>query len=641
MLTAIKERATGWIAWGIIIFITVPFVLWGIQSYFKDTKNKVPIATVNGSEISFHEYQNELSRQRQVLVHRFGENFDHSLLDSLVIKFQVINNLIDNYLFQEYTADQNYRISDEQLNRIISSNPSFMEDGKFSQRLYFDILTTNRLSAQKFEAFQRQQGAIAQLQNGIINSGFTMTSELEQLLSLYAQRRVTDYVILKVNQFESEFSITDGEIKQYYNNNINNYQAPARIMVDYVELSVKALMESIDPTEEEIQAIYEQTSSQYKQDETRKASHILFTVNSVTSSEEKQEIEKEARLILKRAQSGEDFAELVKKFSNDQGSKNNGGDLGIITRGQMVQPFEDAVFDMQEGEIRGLVESSFGFHIIKLTELKPGRQQILEEVKEEVIEETKRLKSENLFTELGKSFQNLVFEDPENLTTVADELNLPILTSDWFTESQGEGVAAYPQVRKAAFKEDVLNEGLVSQSVQIGFDTLIAVQKKEYEASRTIDLDEVQEDIAATIRTERAKEKVLEIGEELLSGFDNGSSSTLDWNNFVQEQQFKVLILPELRSEIPPHLQNLGNAVFSHTVPENQKYRVGGVVLPDGNYAIYALKSVHLANPSTVDSTHKTRLEQQLISQGGVNYVQLLRDHIRENAEVSIAEDRL
>ena len=639
MLSEIRNRATGWLAWVIVILITIPFALWGIQSYFEG-ESAEPVATVNGAEISLYEYQNALSRQRQAMIQEYGSDFAATLLDRPETKSRVLDGLIDEQLLAAYVRDQNYRISDGQLSQLIAANPAFWEDGQFSESLYLDILSANGLSPQSFEESQRQQGTIPQLMTGIVGSAFLTDLERDRLFSLDTQHREAEYVLIEAAQYKDDFRVEDAEIERYYRDNPDRFQVPERMQVDYVELSVAVLSESIEPDEEQIRLTYEQNSERYKQAESRAARHILFEVNSTATEEEKGTIRRKAQSVLQRARSGESFAQLAETFSDDLGSKSNGGDLGVIARGQMVQPFEEAVFAMDQGEVRGLVESHFGFHIIQLTDLKPSQQQTLDEVREQVRLEARKLQAENLFSELAESFQNLVFEYPESLATTADELNLPIFSSDWFSLDQGEGVAADLAVRRAAFSEEVRDEGLVSQAIEIGFDKLIAVQRTEYQPVRIRELNEVRDEIAEILLTEKSRQEAIRQGEQFVATLGPRSNDQ-SWRDLVEKNQLTLQALPGRRQDVPVELSDLSDAVFSHPVPQAGQIHVGGLELAEGNYAVYALKNVALGDPDSVDEYRKDLLVQQLLDREGPESVQQLIGHLRHHAEVVIAEDRL
>ncbi|WP_424947903.1 SurA N-terminal domain-containing protein [Candidatus Spongiihabitans sp.] len=640
MLTAIRERATGWIAWVIVTLITIPFALWGINSYFQGA-TEIAVATVNGAEISNYAYQQALSAQRQTLIDRLGGDFDPALLDSLGVKSRVIDSLVDDQLLTQFTIDQNFRISDDQLKEIIQTFPAFLEQGRFSQTRYLELLNANRLTAQGFEQSQRQNGAINQLRAGIADSAFFTAMERDQLLALSAQSRSAQYTVLNADKFDGEFDIDDAEIQAYYEKNLGRYETESSIKVDYIELSVESLSGSIAPSEQEINALYEDTKGRYKQAESRTASHILVSVSESDNEEQKRAKFELARDILNRANAGEDFAALAQQYSDDPGSKQNGGDLGVVARGQMVKPFEDAVFAMRAGEIQGPIETRFGYHIIKLTALSAERQQTLDQVRDEVLQDLMKFQAENLFAELAESFKNLVFEDPDDLTTAADAMDLPIQSSDWFTANKGGGVAEDAAVRRAAFAEDVLNENLVSSAIEIGFDKLVAVQKSEYEAAHPKSLESVRSEIIATIKSEKSQAKVWQMGSDLLTSLESSVQNKASWERFIAQQNLRALTLPSKKSEIPAELTMLGDVVFALSAPKKGEVRFGGLALDNGDYALVSLEQVEQSDLASVDDAQRTTVQQQLLERDGAGMFNRFRALLRKNADITISQQQL
>ena len=640
MLTAIREKATGWLAWVIVILITIPFALWGINSYFEGG-SELSVATVNGEDISVYTYQEDLALQTRLLSERLGANFDPELLNTLGIRQRVLDNLINNRLLYQYVGEHNFRISDNQLTQLIQNHESFQVDGKFNLAQYEAILNANQFTPQSFEQYQRVNEAVSQLRIGISGSAFVTEFEKNRLLALQGQSRTGRYAVIEADSYLESIQVDDNEIQAYYDRNLERYQNVARIKVNYIELSTDALMEHVTPAEEEIVDWYEDTKGRYRTAENRRASHILISVSATASDQEKQEKLDQANDILQRANSGEDFASLAEQYSDDPGSSQNGGDLGIVARNQMVKPFEDAVYSMLEGDIQGPVETRFGYHVIKLTELKEGEQQTLDEVREEVSREVQQAQAENLFADLAESFKNLVFEDPENLTTAADELDLPIQVSDWFTQTSGGGVATDAQVRRAAFSEDVLTDNLVSPAVEIGFDKLVAVQKLEYEPVSPKSLDSVKGEVIAAIKQEKSQQEVLELGSGYLTELEKMNLTGAAWDEFVSDKGLESLALPLRKLDAPPALTNLADAVFAFPRPAEGQVGSGGIALGDGSYVLFIVEEVTNALPGDVDEALKTSLTQQLVSRDGNELYNQFSQMLRDKAEIMVYEDQL
>ena len=384
--------------------------------------------------------------------------------------------------------------------------------------------------------------------------------------------------------------------------------------------------------------MYERNAERYKQAESRKASHILFGVDDSADEDARAAALAKAEEVLAEAKGGGDFAALAKTHSDDPGSKEKGGDLGPVLRGQMVAPFEDAVFSMEEGEIRGPVETQYGYHIIKLTELQESRQKGLEEVRDDAAEEVRRERASALFSEMAESFENLVFEDPDSLQTAADELGLTIEQTDWFTETAGEGVAAEARVRDAAFGDDVLQNGVNSAAIELGFDRLLALRRVEYEAAHTKPLEEVRAGIESQLKLAETAKKAKARGEAWLAELREGKR---DWKKLLREEKLKAKTLPEKRADVPPELSALGAAVFAHAGPPPGETAFDGAVLANGDYALYALKEIAEGDLGGVEESERDNVRRQLLARDGNGLYRRFLNAIRAEADISVNREQL
>ena len=632
MLTQIRERSTGWVAWVIVILITIPFALWGIQSYFENVA-EIPVATVNGEEIPRYTFQNQLSQRRQAASQSGGTLPP----ESASMRSAVVKQLVDQQLIRQYAHEGDYRFSDQALKDRIESSSVFLSDGKFDPILYRNLLRSNGYTVSSYENLERQNASVGQLYSAIAESAFVTEQETNRLLELQTQTRKSNYAIVPVSRFAAKITIKNAEAEKDYKNNLFSHQKPARIKVDYIELSVDNLAKTIEPSQQEINEVYEQSRERYKQAEARKASHILFSVDAEASDDKRKKVRATAEKVLKQAKKGSDFAKLAKEHSADPGSKGRGGDLGVVARGQMVKPFEDAVFTMTNGEIRGLIETRFGYHIIKLTELTKERQKPFAEVRKEVEAEAKRIQAENQFSELGESFQNLVFENPESLSIVAEELGLKVKQSDWFTQQSGKGIAEQQEVRAAAFSKDVLDD-LNSSAIELGFERMVAIHKATHQPAKTIPFAKVSASIKARLKSQQARKQLKELGEQLVADLKEGK---LTWSNLLKKQKIKSTALATQRSKVKAELNSLGTAVFSQSPPSADSSGYGGVFLNSGDYAIYSLNKVEFGKINKVDESKRSGLESQLLARDGSGAYQSLLESLRQYADIYIDQRQI
>ncbi len=636
MLSQIRDRATGWIAWAIVIIITIPFALWGINSYFEGL-TQVDVAIVDGEEIDYQTYQNAVSERRRFMLQTLGGRVDPDVFNSDEFKTQVLDDLIDDVLLSNEARRFGYRVSDAQLAAWIQSLPQFQRDGAFDRALYEDVLRRVGYTVAQFESLQRRQSTLDQLRTAYGDSAFVTDSDVNNLLKLIYERRQAEYVTLTPEMFTGDVEVSDAEIEQEYQANTERYRERARLKVAYVELSVDELAQAITPSEDELRQLYDESEQRFVAPEQRRASHIL-----VALAEDADEAARKAALdkavdLAAQARAGTDFAELAREHSDDSGSAANGGDLGVISRGVMVAPFEQAVYDMEEGAISDPVETRYGYHVIRLAEVVPERRKTFEEVRTQLEEQERRRQAEALFLHNAETFRNLVYEQPESLEPVAEELRLEIKESDWFTSSQGEGVAANPRMREVAFGEEVLEGGLNSEVIEIGLNSLVAVRKLAYEESKLSPLGQVRDAIRTELQRAKAATKAEEAGEEMLKALRGGA----EWERMLEERGLTVTPLPELRSEATANeARAVAEAVFAAPRPAAEPV-FGGASAEFGNYAVYRLSSVTAGDPEGIEESERARVVELLRQRQGVDYFLAYRQGLRDRADVTVFTEQL
>ena len=689
MLSAIRERATGWIAWFIVGILTIPFAFWGINTYFEGLE-LVDVADVNGEAIDYRNYQRALQRRRQET-----GNANPELFADIAFKRGVLERLIEEELLAGDASDNGYRLSDRQLSERIRSVPDFRRDDVFDQDLYLRLLSNAGYSVAAFEELQRRQGGTSQLYRGLDSGGFALEEEVRRLVRLQLQERKARYVLVLPVRFLDETEVSDEEITEEYDRDPNLYTEAARIKVEYVEMSVAGIAAGIQPSGEEIESYYENNLDEFVVPATRQASHILIKPQQEeqeqagdaedvaaedTEAGEDEEapdadavaLEK-ARDLLRQIAGGADFAELAMQHSEDPGSARNGGDLGVVERGVMVKPFEEAVFAMDE--IGALTEepvkTSFGYHIIKLTDYTPETRQDLEEARPAVVETLATEQARDLFSERVETLRNLAFEQPDTLAPMVDELGLEIQQSDWFSEFRGEGVAASTRVREAAFGSEVLEEGLNSETIEVDPETLVVVRKLEYEAQRVRELDEVREDIKSDLIDRKAADKVREYGAAALArlraageGEGDGESDVGDdddggdgdvsesseeeasgdpWETLVKDLEAEAVDLPLRRDQGEPEQREILQAVFNAPRLAPGRAYYGGIGLGDGSYAVFALESVSdeidMESEDVIAARESVR--ESLKRRHGSGYFGSLVEGIKGRASIKIYEQNL
>lgn len=639
MLSEIRERATGWIAWIIATIIVIPFAFWGVHQYFAGGQEAV-VATVNGVDIEQGEYRRALDNRRSQMRQILGENFRPELVDSPEFKRGVLDDMISQVLLSHHAQEHGYRVGDEQLAETIRSNPRFQVGDEFSSQAYQGAVRQMGMTETGFESRLRQQLVLQQIRDGIEGTSFVTPEEQQRLLRLLLQKRRFDYAVLKSDAFVEQSEVADAEVQKEYQDNSDRYRTPEKMKVEYVELSVDNLAPSISVSDEDIQSYYQQHKEEFSTDPVRRASHILIKVAADADEQARKDALHKAQDLMEQLRNGADFAELAKEYSDDPGSASKGGDLGRVKEGDMVKPFEDALFSLDKaGALAGPVETRFGYHIIKLTEYEPAQTKPLAEVRDQIEKAERRKQAEALFLDRSEAFRNITYEQPQSLEPVADQLDLKIRQSDWFTRDDGSGVAANPKVRDAAFGEDVSSEGLNSEAIEIDINTLVVVRKLDMEPASLKPLDEVRGQIEQLLKRRKAREHVASLGPQLVDELKGGA----DWTKLLDEHGLTAEEATRSRAGSQPQGPDsaVTNAVFKVPEPSEGKSVYGGAGLPDGDYALFRLVEVIPGDPAAAPEEARKQVRSSLARRRGGDMLQEYLADLREHAEIKIHEDVL
>ena len=635
MLSAIREKATGWIAWIIVILISIPFALWGVNSYFEGA-TQIVIAVANGVEIEQSDYQRALAQKQRQLVQLAGRDLGTEYLDSPVFKRQVVDSMIDEALAREFSRDRGFRISDNQLNRFIRTTEAFHTNGQFDNERYERLIGNAGLSVQGFQAQQRQQLTTDQMRISLAETAFVSRTELNYALKLLNQKRSAVYAILLLEHFLEGVKITDEDISNEFDAKRAVYFEPPQARVAYVELSVARLAAAIKIDDSAVKKHYDDAPRRYSKPGSRSASHILLPLVPGAAAEEA--VRAKAARLVSEARGGADFAELARTYSKDAGSATRGGDLGVIQKGAMVPPFEKAVFALSAGEISEPVKTEFGYHVIKVTRVSKTEAIPFEEVREDIATALRRRGGEAEFVQLAEQLGNIAFEQPDSLEPLTDQLGLAIQTSDWFSGAMGTGIAANPKVRKAAFSDEVLVDGLNSGVIEIDPDTLIVFRKLEHRERRPMLLEEVSDQIKTTLENRQAMLALEQAGNAILTALTDGTP----WAELLGRYGLVEASLPAAVEEITdPQEQAIAVKVFAAPHPGAGAPVFGGGQISPEVFAIYRLDAVTMGDPSAVEQEEREQVRTAILRRQGDLLFDGFRADLRKAADVKIFDDRL
>lgn len=584
--------------------IALPFAFWGVDSYVRSSGAGSDLASVGDTKITIQQFEQALRDRQDQMRQSMGDSFKPELMNSPEIRLGVLNSLIDQRLLLLEAGKNRLVTSDDALRDFLSSVPSLQEDGKFSMSRYENVLRAQGMSQPQFEARVRQDLTLQQLVGTVGSSAFVSLTQAEAMLRLQSEERQFSEFKISSGQFANKVKIDESAIQKFYDENKNRFEVPERVKAEYVVLSLDALLTQVKVSDAEVKTWYDGHQDRYQEPEERRASHVLISSDGDAG---KEKAKAKAEEVLKDIQKNPSrFAELAKQHSQDPGSAQKGGDLGYFGRGMMVKPFEDAVFQQKEGEISGLVESDFGYHIIKVTGIKAAKLRPLADVRSDIEGELRRQAATRKFAEAAESFNNMVYEQSDSLQPVAEKFNLKVQQSGWLPKNADPrmlaalGPLGNEKVAKALFSDDVIKNKRNTEAIEVAPNTLLAARVTEHVPASVQTFDSVKGDIGEYLKDQEAQAQAKASGEARLAELNQGEDK-LSWSasRSASRLQARQLQLP------PAALQ----AIFKADV---QKLPVYVGVSTGDAYSLYKITKV--IQPETVNENQLKALRTEYAS---------------------------
>lgn len=625
MLEAIRERSQSWIAKLILALIAIPFALWGVDSYLRQAGSDVAVAKVDGESVTMQQFGKSLQDLRDSMEGKVEPGF----MEKPEVRDAVLEKLINNKLLAGEVRRGGYAISDEQLSKYIVGMPEFQREGRFSQEAYDQVLSANGLSPSRFEAAMRGELLAQQARDSVTRLAFTPKAVTEHALRIQQQLREVSVYSVRPDDFMAQVKVEPAAVKAYYDKHQDEFRVPEQVKIEFVVLSANNLIAGMQVSDEEAQKYYEENAAKFQGDEERRASHILIAFGAAKDEAAKAAARKKAEDVLAEAKkSPEQFDALARKHSQDPGSAANGGDLGPIRRGLMVKPFEDAVFGMAPGSISEPIETEFGYHIIKLTEVK-GAAQSFEGVRGQIRAELMYQRALAKFVEVAESFSNIVYEQSTSLEPAAAEHKLEVQKSDWMSREDAAKFFKNDVLANAIFSDEVRKDKRNTEAVEVAPNTLAAARVVEARPASMKPFEEVQAGIEAKLHRMEAAKLAKQQGEKLLAELKQGKDpESLGWTTPVRIDR--------------QNPQGLSDGVLK------QAFRIDASKLPayvgaagaDGGYVLIRLTAIE-DGYAALDENGRKAAAAPYTGALGAEYLAAYMKSLRDKVEVTVNRDLL
>ena len=668
MLQAIRDRISGVMAIIVLGLLAIPFAFFGVGNYFQPNLDN-NVAVVGDIEISQREFQSSFNSYRNQMRRVLGDSFDEMQYATPLARREHLEDLIDRRLLQRFAVSGGMDIPQRQLAERIQAIEAFQVAGTFSNDIYTQALAFQGLTPAEFEAGLREDLVTQNLITALTGSGQPPPAEIDAVLTLENQTRNVDYVFVAAAPYRDSIAVSTEQIETYYNEHQQQFMRPEQVSIDYLDLNPQQNLAEIEPDEDELRDLYESQKQRFMTEERRRAQHILLTTDSDADDAETEALIQSLR---ERIEAGEDFAELAREYSQDPGSAEQGGDLGWVEPGVMVDAFEDALYALEPGVVSAPIKTGFGWHLIKLNEIDPSVGKTFAQAREELAAEWVADRVDRRYRDLADEMVNLSFEHPDALQPIADALGLEILHSELFTRDSGSGIAANAEVRQAAFSDLVLVEQNNSDPIELSDQRMLIVRVNEHIAAAPRPLDEVRDEIRLLLQRQLASARAREVAEQIAAAARNdvapdtenrltaalrqlaGLSAAQDDDDQITTDQDALAVATSEVFQQP--LQVVSKADLSRT-----DYQLGQIFLQgvfsmnpgDDETTIMALPrngqdwavvQLHgLASPADalaneqMRNRFKTQLQRQLANQE----LEALLAQLRANTEIQVFEDRL
>jgi peptidyl-prolyl cis-trans isomerase D len=588
----------------VLLLLIIPsFVLVGVESYQNRGDSAAGVASVDGQKITQQEWDDAQRRQIDQARQQMGPQFDQKMFDTPEAKREVLENLVAERAVNAEIARSHLTVNEASVLKAIRSLPGFRKpDGSFDAEGFQAAVAAQGMTPDMFVARMRRDQAIQQLAGSIQATSFVPRSVASRVSDINDQEREVQELLFPIAQYLPQVKVTDDMVKAFYDKNANLFQIPETVKAEYIVLDSAAVESQVAVTDAEIAQFYETNKKRFTTPEQRTAAHILITKAQGAKPAEEAAAKAKAEAVLAEVRKNPaDFAAIAKTQSQDPSSAAQGGDLGTIERGAYGKSIEDAIFTLKEGEISGVVPSEFGYHIVKVTSIKPQTQKSLADAKEEIAAEVKKSKLSKKYSELAEQFNDSVYEQADSLKPTADKLGLKIQTAENLTRKPNPQLGAAPfnneKFLTALYSTDAIKNKRNTEAVEVAPAVLIAGRVVEFKPAAKRPLAEVDAAIRQRVTQEEALRLARQAGEAKLAA----AKASGDATGFGAAQVLS-------RTKQPAINPTAALAVFKADVTKLPAYV--GVDVPGLGYGVYRIGKV--AQPAQPDAARRTQEAEQI-----------------------------
>jgi peptidyl-prolyl cis-trans isomerase D len=632
MLQKIRDGSSGPLAYVVVAVIAFIFGVWGIGSYFTPSSDPV-VASAAGTDITQSQFRNAFNQRYQQLRQRLGDNFDSSKLPRQQVRKNVLNSLIDQAVMTDYAKSSGYRVTDGELLAQIRSTPQFQDNGEFSAQRYKALLSQAGMKPSQYEARLRQNMLDSQVRRVLAQSAFAVSPQVDTVYKKAYEQRKIGVVTFDPAAYASQVSVGGDKIKHYYDQHPKQFMQPQRVKLAYVQLNADQLAAQ-EPDADTLKKLYHAHRAELGTPEKRSADEVRIPVASGKGDQARETMKK----VLAAAKDGDALQDIAARTPGAQFKH-----IDKQSQAALPDAVGKALFDLQSHELSSPVRGDNAWHLLRLTGTTPARSPDFNDpgVQKRLKAMAKKQSRAQQFRAKSQKLEDLAYQAPNNLKTIANKLGLKIQHTGWVSQSGADsGIGQNDAVRKAAFSDAVLKDKLNSEVLDLGDQRHVVLRVTDHQKASRKPLSEVRDQVRDRLRADQAQARARQAAKQALGQAKNGQSladiaasakgATFNAHGFVGRSE----------GQLDPRILETAFGLPYSTDAKHPRY--GITTTGDDKIALVGVTGSRVnKDKSNQAGPNRQQIAQRLSGYNAHLEYQALDNYLRQQADVKIHKDVL
>ena len=623
-IQTIRNNLTGTASKVIVGIIAVTFALFFGGNYVLFDNDANVIASVNSKKIDVFDLDLEMARVQSILRQRFDDP-DFSIEEE-ALRSLALNSLISDALILDFLEQNKVEVLNLSAYKLLAKNEIFQEEGNFSLGKVNTFARQNGFLPGKYIQSISEDIALNFWRVGLGASSFLTSSELNQNIKLANQTRDITFTKINKKDIEEKIKVSEEEILKFYTQNPSYFRSEEKAKLRFINISLEDLKENQLIQEEEIKSEYQAYLDSFDLVARRSASHLMINISSERTKDQALDL---ANQIKKKIDSGDDFESLVEEYSEDEGTKNTGGSLGISDGSAFPEEFEIALEQLKEGQVSNPIALEESVHLVKLTNFQAPIPDAYESRKEEIKQNLIEQAASAEYVDSLELAAELTFTN-DSLDSLSQELNLEIKTKDFFSRAEAEKPFKDTELLNLIFNDLSIKEGNLSELIEIDNQYGVIFELEDFQEEKTKDFESVKIQAKDLLTNKLTEEKIEGLKAKLLAGLETGSSLEV----IAKENQLKVDSYKSINRDSSLFTRNVLLEIFNEPKSSiGKSYSYASML--NGDEIVFRLDKVTQLN-TEVSAEEKDSLKNFFLEDRAETELVTLQTSMQESSSVTV-----